>query len=41
MITGGKLENWPLATPENQGLRKSVKIPKGGERPRQKWINCI
>ena len=41
MITSGKLEIWPLAAPENQGLRKSVKITKGGKRPRQKWINSI
>jgi len=41
MITSGKSENWPVATQENQGLRKAVKIPKGGKRPRQKWINSI
>jgi hypothetical protein len=41
MITSGKSENWPLATPENQGLIKVVKIPKGGKRPRKKWINSI
>jgi hypothetical protein len=36
MITSGKSEIWPLAAPENQGLRKAVKIPKGGKRPGQK-----
>ena len=41
MITSGKSEIWPLAAPENQGLRKVVKITKGGKRPGQKWINSI
>jgi len=40
-ITSGKSEIWPLAAPKNQGLRKAAKIPKGGKRPGQKWINCI
>jgi hypothetical protein len=25
----------------DQGLIKAAKIPKGGKRPGQKWINCI
>jgi hypothetical protein len=41
MITSGKSEIWPLATTENQGLRKAVKIPKVRKRPRKKWINSI
>jgi hypothetical protein len=41
MITSGKSEIWPLAAPENQGLRKATKIPKGGKRPGKKWINRI
>jgi hypothetical protein len=41
MITSGKSKICPLAAPENQGLRKAVKIPKGGKRPGQKWINSI
>jgi hypothetical protein len=41
MITSGKLDIWPLVAPENQGLRKVVKIPKGGKRPGQKCINSI
>jgi hypothetical protein len=42
MITSGKSDIWPLAAPENQGLRKTVKIPKRGKRPGQKkWINSI
>ena len=36
IITSGKSEIWPLEAPENQGLRKAVKIPKGGKIPRQK-----
>jgi hypothetical protein len=28
MITSGKSEIWPLAAPENQGLRKLRKSPK-------------
>jgi hypothetical protein len=41
MITIGKSEIWPLATTENQGLRKAAKIPKVRKRPRKKWINSI
>jgi hypothetical protein len=41
MITSGKSNIWPLVAPENQGLRKATKIPKGGKRPGQKWINSI
>ena len=41
MITSGKSEIWPLAALENQGLKKVVKIHKGGKRPGQKWINSI
>jgi hypothetical protein len=41
MITSGKSDIWPLAAPENQGLRKAAKIPKGGKRPGKKWINSI
>jgi hypothetical protein len=41
MITSGKSEIWPLAAPENQILRKSAKIPKGGKRPGKKWIKSI
>jgi hypothetical protein len=32
ITTSRKSEIWPLAAPENQGLRKAVKIPKGGKR---------
>ena len=41
IITSGKLEILPLVALENQGLRKVVKIPKGGKRPGKKWINSI
>ena len=41
IITSGKSEIWPLATPEYQGLRKVAKIPKVRKRPRKKWINSI
>jgi hypothetical protein len=33
IITSGKSEIWPLAAPENQGLRKLQKSPKEGKRP--------
>ena len=32
IITSGKSEISPLASPENQGLRKVAKIPKGGKK---------
>jgi hypothetical protein len=38
IITSGKLEIWPLEAPENQGLRKDAKIPKGWKRPWQEYI---
>jgi hypothetical protein len=41
MITSGKSEIWPLATPKNQGLRKAAKILKVLKRPGKKWINSI
>jgi hypothetical protein len=36
IITSGKSEIWPLAAPENQGLRKLRKSPKEGKRPGKK-----
>jgi hypothetical protein len=41
IITSGKSKIWPLATLENQGLRKAAKIPKVRKRPGEKWINSI
>jgi len=36
IITSGKSEIWPLATPKNQGFRKLRKFPREGKRP---WQN--
>ena len=36
IMRSGKLEIWPLTAPENQGLRKATKIPKGGKKTREK-----
>ena len=39
-VENQRIGHWqPLK--KNQGLIKVVKIPKGGKRPRKKWINSI
>jgi hypothetical protein len=41
MIKSGKLGIWPLAAPENQGLRKLQKNPKGGKKTWAKLTNSL
>ena len=38
IVTSGKSDIWPLATPKNKGLRNLQKSPKEGKRPGQKLI---
>jgi hypothetical protein len=37
IVTSGKSEIWPLATPKNQGFGKLIKLPREGKRPRKKY----
>jgi hypothetical protein len=36
IVTSGKSDIWPLATPENQGFRKLRKFPRQGKIPGKK-----
>jgi hypothetical protein len=41
IITSGKSDIWPLASPKNHGFRKLQKSPKGGKKTWAKLINSI
>ena len=41
LMGSGKSNIWPLAAPENRGLKELWKSPKEGKRPGQKLINSI